>query len=56
MTTALIKSVLYPKPFIYLPAPINWAIDNEPIAYKEYRSLGKIQHENFLSDATYYEN
>ena len=30
MTPALLMSVLYPKPFEKLPAPIKWGIDNEP--------------------------
>ena len=41
MTTALLKSVLYPKPFIHLPPPIKWGIDNEPIANKEYIKYAK---------------
>ena len=41
MTTALLKSVLYPKPFIHLPLSIKWGINNEPIANKEYIKYAK---------------
>ena len=41
MTSALLISVLYPKPFENLPAPIKWGIDKEPKANQEYLSYAK---------------
>ena len=41
MTTALLKSVLYPKPFGHLPASIKWGIDNEPKANETYIKYAK---------------
>ena len=41
MTTALLKSILYPKPFEHLPASIKWGIDNEPKANEAYIKYAK---------------
>ena len=41
MTTALLKSVLYPKPFGHLPASIKWGVDNEPKANEAYIKYAK---------------
>ena len=35
-TTALLQSCLYPKPFAFVPKPILWGRNNEPIARKAY--------------------
>ena len=44
-TPALLKSVLYSKPFEHVPPPIKWGIENEAKANQEYvrysRSNGK---------------
>ena len=49
MTLALLKSVLYPKPFEELPAPIKWGIDNEPKANQQYLSYAKAHGKKELS-------
>ena len=35
-TPALLRNVLYTKPFTIVPAPIKWGRDNEPIALQKY--------------------
>ena len=49
MTPALLMSVLYPKPFEKLPAPIKWGIDNEPKANREYLNYAKAHGKKGLS-------
>ena len=49
MTPALLKSILYPKPFEELPAPIKWGIDNEPKANQQYLSYAKAHGKKELS-------
>ena len=49
MTEALLKSVLYPKPFDILSAPIKWGIDNEPKASQQYVSYAKSHGKKGLS-------
>ena len=44
MTEALLKSILYPKPFDILPAPIN-----EPKASQQYLSFAKSHGKKGLS-------
>ena len=41
MTTALLKSVLYPKPFGHLPASNKWGVDNEPKSNEAYIKYAK---------------
>lgn len=46
-TTALLKSVLYSKPFEHLPASIKWGVDNESKANEAYikytKAHGKVK-------------
>ena len=49
MTEALLKSILYPKPFDVLSAPIKWGIDNEPKANQQYLSYAKSHGKKGLS-------
>ena len=49
MTPALLKSVLYVKPFEELPVPIKWGIDNEPKANQQYLSYAKAHGKKGLS-------
>lgn len=49
MTPALLMSVLYPKPFEKLPAPIKWGIDNEPKANRESLNYAKAHGKKGLS-------
>ena len=40
-TPALLQCVLYPKPFINLPAAVKWGIDHEPHANRAYLQYAK---------------
>ena len=40
-TSALLQRVLYPKPFIDLPAAVKWGIDHEPHANRAYLQYSK---------------
>ena len=40
-TPALLQRVLYPKPFINLPAAVKWGIDHEPHANRAYLQYAK---------------
>ena len=49
MTEALLISILYPKHFDILPAPIKWGVDNEPKASQQYLSYTKSHGKKGLS-------
>ena len=49
---ALLGSVLYPKPFKNIPPPIQWGVEKEKIALKEYVSVMRSNgHTNLTAEA-----